>query len=475
SILLPLPTAVLTLQPNWTQIFMGESVTMICNIQEGDVTDWKYTWRQSYNNVYKDFNSTENEQKIYAAVISDTCHYRCYGTSRHAQQNSMFSNTVSLTVIALPMASVSVTPHGFLYSGETVTLQCDISDYKDWTYRWYLNYYSLLYVLFLNMSLMSMPLGYVCVFQVLPKTTPTVTPNPAYPGETVTLTCSVGSYSDWRYKWYKDRNDTVVSLSGSSNPGASYTISRTSVSRTSTGVKDTECLDPHLHNQVLTLLSLPAAVLTLQPNWPQIFMGEIVTMICNIQVGDVTDWTYSQTNYKDFVTTKNKHKINATDLSDSVEYTCLGTNRHNLRYSLWSNTVNLTVTGKSTTLIVNLNPLYHEETVVLTCSVESETDWRYKWYEDSNDIVVSLSDRHTVTGDTHTINRAAESDQGLYWCQGERDSRPKSTSISQPVTVNGELYTAPETIKRQMQLFLSFPKRSKYIFTFLFLTQNLPV
>uniref|UniRef100_A0A3P8XRY2 Ig-like domain-containing protein n=1 Tax=Esox lucius TaxID=8010 RepID=A0A3P8XRY2_ESOLU len=70
----------------------------------------------------------------------------------------------------------------------------------------------------------------VSVFTVLPKATLLVKPNPVYPGETVTLTCSVGSYSDWRYKWYKDRNDNVVSQSGSSNPGASFTISITSVS-----------------------------------------------------------------------------------------------------------------------------------------------------------------------------------------------------------------------------------------------------
>ncbi|XP_052351641.1 low affinity immunoglobulin gamma Fc region receptor II-a-like [Oncorhynchus keta] len=37
---------------------------------------------------------------------------------------------------ALPVASVSVSPQSLLYPGETVTLQCDISDYTDWTYLW---------------------------------------------------------------------------------------------------------------------------------------------------------------------------------------------------------------------------------------------------------------------------------------------------------------------------------------------------
>ncbi|KAM9401170.1 uncharacterized protein ACWYII_030823 isoform 1-T1 [Salvelinus alpinus] len=39
---------------------------------------------------------------------------------------------------ALPTASVKiVTPQVLLYPGETVTLQCDISDYTDWMYRWF--------------------------------------------------------------------------------------------------------------------------------------------------------------------------------------------------------------------------------------------------------------------------------------------------------------------------------------------------
>uniref|UniRef100_A0A8C7JBZ1 Ig-like domain-containing protein n=1 Tax=Oncorhynchus kisutch TaxID=8019 RepID=A0A8C7JBZ1_ONCKI len=41
---------------------------------------------------------------------------------------------------SLPTALVKiVTPQGLLYPGETVTLRCDISDYTDWTYRWFRN------------------------------------------------------------------------------------------------------------------------------------------------------------------------------------------------------------------------------------------------------------------------------------------------------------------------------------------------
>ncbi|KAM6949013.1 uncharacterized protein FYW47_016071 [Aplochiton taeniatus] len=38
---------------------------------------------------------------------------------------------------ALPKATVrTVSPYDPLYPGDTVTRQCDISDYEDWSYRW---------------------------------------------------------------------------------------------------------------------------------------------------------------------------------------------------------------------------------------------------------------------------------------------------------------------------------------------------
>ena len=87
------------------------------------------------------------------------------------------------------------------------------------------------------------------------------------------------------------------------------------------------------------------------------------------------------------------------------------------------------------------NPAFTGETVTLMCSVGSDSRWSYKWYKDWNYNVVSQSVRHTITGDTFTISRAAESDQGQYWCEGNRVSRPTSSQLSDLVTltVKGEL------------------------------------
>nr|XP_023999614.1 sialoadhesin-like [Salvelinus alpinus] len=88
-----------------------------------------------------------------------------------------------------------------------------------------------------------------------------------------------------------------------------------------------------------------------------------------------------------------------------------------------------------TTLTVNPDPAYNGETVTLTCSVGSDSGWSFTWYKDNSEKVVTLPGRHTTTGATFTISRVAESDQGLYWCQGEIQSRSISSIISDPVTI----------------------------------------
>uniref|UniRef100_A0A6Q2WZD8 Ig-like domain-containing protein n=1 Tax=Esox lucius TaxID=8010 RepID=A0A6Q2WZD8_ESOLU len=368
----------------------------------------------------------------------------------------------------------------------------------------------------------------------LPKATLLVKPNPVYPGETVTLTCSVGSYSDWRYKWHKDRNDTVVSQSGSSNPGASYTINKISVSDQGQYWCEGHRVSRPTSSQpstdiTLTVLALPMASVRISPHG-LLYSGETVTLQCDIS--DYTDWTYwwyrnkqllspgspsktittlsdqvsqyqcqgrrtdrpqssqrsvslhisvtgnrpkatMSSDKKDILigdrvaltctvessgwrfywyrhrqdsepvatTSGSSYTLSQVSVSDGGQYRCRAGRGDPVYYTQYSESVHIQVTAMTkATLTVKPNPVYPGETVILTCSVGSYIDWRYKWYKDSKDTVVSQSERHTVTGDTLTMSRASESDQGLYWCQGERDSRLKSTSSSQPVsiTVNGE-------------------------------------
>ncbi len=61
------------------------------------------------------------------------------------------------------------------------------------------------------------------LFVDLPRSTLTVTPDsPVFTGETVTLTCVIESYSNWRYEWYKDSGYKSVMLQTSGH----YTVNR---------------------------------------------------------------------------------------------------------------------------------------------------------------------------------------------------------------------------------------------------------
>ncbi len=84
-------------------------------------------------------------------------------------------------------------------------------------------------------------------------------------------------------------------------------------------------------------------------------------------------------------------------------------------------------------------PVFTGETVNLKCVIESHSDWRYEWYKDS--VMLHSSDRYTVNRDTLTIRGATESDQGQYWCRGQRDRRPQSSqsSFAFSLTVIGKM------------------------------------
>ncbi len=87
------------------------------------------------------------------------------------------------------------------------------------------------------------------------------------------------------------------------------------------------------------------------------------------------------------------------------------------------------------------SPVFTGETVNLKCVIESYSYWGYEWFKGTDSVMLQRSDRYTVNRDTLTIRGATESDQGQYWCRGQRDERPKSSQSSSAVnlSVTGEL------------------------------------
>ncbi|KAL2079196.1 hypothetical protein ACEWY4_024940 [Coilia grayii] len=74
--------------------------------------------------------------------------------------------------------------------------------------------------------------------------------------------------------------------------------------------------------------------------------------------------------------------------------------------------------------------------VTMTCVIEVYSNWTYKWYKDNNNNVV-------FEGNIFKITEASESDEGLYWCQGKRTQKPRSSQLSDPVHVGLKERSSP--------------------------------
>ncbi|KAK3566661.1 hypothetical protein QTP86_002337 [Hemibagrus guttatus] len=136
------PQAVVSITPD-TRVFIGESVTLRCDIQGGGDTQWTYSWKinnngltESRGRVYRD--STRQEFRIRSVNDSDSGTYTCRG-HKSDSQSSEISDAVTLTVSAKPKATVRVNPQSSVYTGDTVTLSCELQQGTGWEFHWYKN------------------------------------------------------------------------------------------------------------------------------------------------------------------------------------------------------------------------------------------------------------------------------------------------------------------------------------------------
>ncbi|KAK6468674.1 Fc receptor-like A, partial [Huso huso] len=313
---------------------------------------------------------------------------------------------------------------------------------------------------------------------------PTITLEPPFPeiftGETVTLRCGVkGGSAGWKYLWYKDSEDTpVLQTAGRSITGDSYTITAAAVSDQGQYCCRGQRGDQPLYSQlsdkvILTVSGLPQTTLTLEPPFPDLFTGEAVTLRCGVKGGSA-GWKYLW--YKDSEDTPvlqtagrsitgDSYTITAAAVSDQGQYCCRGQRGDQPLYSQLSDkgplnvltmkimsyshsSVSVSTEMHQTTL--TLEPpspeIFTGETVTLRCGVEGgSAGWKYLWYKDSEDTPVLQTADRSITGDSYTITAAAVSDQGQYWCRGQKGGQPLYSQHSDPVILNitGEFLTFP--------------------------------
>ncbi|KAM8725842.1 uncharacterized protein AB9X84_002517 [Acanthopagrus schlegelii] len=181
------------------------------------------------------------------------------------------------------------------------------------------------------------------------------------------------------------------------------------------------------------------AVVTLQPNWSEIYRGETITLRCEIKDGGDTEWEYEwRTTSSEKPPNQNEHRIRFASASHSGDYRCKGRNKHTQHSSTdWSDPIKLTVSDK---LLLTVSPswLSAAASVTLTCSVTDQSaGWRFYWYQTvpapsntyySYELLPGNSsgteqDSYIVHGQTHTAG---------YVCRAERGDPVFYTDYSTP-------------------------------------------
>ncbi|XP_034144784.1 peroxidasin-like [Esox lucius] len=376
-------TANATLKLDPTSPYTGETVTLTCSVNSE--SNWRYNWYKdgTYIPVTQSgrLSITENTLTISSVKVSDKGSYQCHGYQHDRPTSTSTSNQVTITVKALPTATLKLYP-----------------------------------------------------------TSP-------YTGEKVTLTCSVNSESNWRYTWNKDGIYIPVTQSGRlSITENTLTISSVKVSDKGSyrchGNLDDRPTSTSTSNQVtITVKALPTATLKLYPTSP--YTGEKVTLTCS--VNSESNWRYTWNKDGIYIPvtqsgrlsiTENTLTISSVKVSDKGSYRCHGNLDDRPTSTSTSNQVTITVKALPTaTLKLYPTSPYTGEKVTLTCSVNSESNWRYTWNKDGIYIPVTQSGRLSITENTLTISSVKVSDKGSYRCHGNLDDRPTSTSTSNQVTI----------------------------------------
>ncbi|XP_053089218.1 immunoglobulin superfamily member 1-like [Pangasianodon hypophthalmus] len=136
------PQAVVLIKPD-KHVFVGETVTLRCDIQGGGDTEWTYSWYKNNNSLYLeifygfDTDSTMQQLSIWSVRDSDGGDYTCRGQSSDSQ-SSEISDAVTLTVSESPRPVLSVSPQSWLTEGDSVTLSCEVTDSSTgWKFSWH--------------------------------------------------------------------------------------------------------------------------------------------------------------------------------------------------------------------------------------------------------------------------------------------------------------------------------------------------
>uniref|UniRef100_A0A3B5Q7N6 Ig-like domain-containing protein n=1 Tax=Xiphophorus maculatus TaxID=8083 RepID=A0A3B5Q7N6_XIPMA len=248
-----------------------------------------------------------------------------------------------------------------------------------------------------------------------------------FSGESITLTCEVqgGETTEWTCEWRK--SGSIIHRIYSKD----WTFI---VSESSSGNYMCQCRS---RDDWYSSTQWSEVFVTRQPNWPQMFSGESITLTCEVQGGETTEWTCEWKRSGSII-----HRIYSKDwtfiVSESSrgDYTCQCRRRDDWYSSTqWSETIRLSVSGKlcKPKVQLSVNSLEIPGRVTLTCSVTpSSIGWKYYWFRDEKSAEPLMTQEPVFSPN----ELKSVSEKSLYWCRGGRGEPVYYTDYSNPITVS---------------------------------------
>ncbi|XP_029944103.1 Fc receptor-like protein 5 isoform X3 [Salarias fasciatus] len=387
---------VITRQPSWSQIFQGEKITLTCEVQGGEKTDWRYYWRRNSRSL-----PNEDEKLLqFTASESLSGEYECMARRR----DDSYSSTTWIEAFTV---SVLQKPRATLTSG-TTTISV---------------------------------------------------------GGSVSLSCSVRDSDGWKYEFYRRTLSTSWEKLVETNVGDNGVIqvSKGGIYRCR-GERETSGYVSDMSDEAtirITFTNKP--VITRQPSWSQIFQGEKITLTCEVQGGEKTDWRYYwRRNSRSLPEDEKLLQFTASE-SLNGEYGCMARRRDDFYSSTtWSEafTVSVLRSAPSSTqglkLVLSVSPswLIPGASVTLICHTEPPSaGWSFYWFKavpNSQDSYTyeplpgtssgTANNSFTVHGQTHTAGYACSAGRGdpLIYTQYSRPTFVWSSGVhpSASLTVN---------------------------------------
>ncbi|CAI5694952.1 unnamed protein product [Oreochromis niloticus] len=254
-------------------------------------------------------------------------------------------------------------------------------------------------------------------------------------GGTVTLTCSVtqsssSSSSGWKYFWYRDN----ILLNVVSSSDGQLSVSQEGLYRCK-GRRGNPAYYTEASQEVQIYITA-SAVVTVQPDWPTVYSGEMITLSCEIQGGD-TEWQYEwRTTSSHKPSNQSELRVDSASLYNDGHYECRGRRKSAQNHlTEWSVPLNLTVSHNvhsAASLTVSPDRVQHftSDSVSLTCE-GNFTEWRVSKFSEKG-FFSHCCDCQKLSGSSYKIHSLQEG-VTVYWC--ESGSGELSNAVN--ITVRG--------------------------------------